>query len=164
LNSHALKVQINRLDRLVHIRKTFVDAAENRVRLAEKEVARIEAIAEENARSIQRTMEELAHPVDVTGMTLQRAHNYLQSLRAGAAGIQRSVTAAKTLLEERRREWNESIREEKMVGVIRDRRLQQWVRQDIKTEQKLTDDVSIGRFLRDIRNESDKIIDRAESD
>ena len=152
MNSHDLKFQLKRLDRLFHIRETFVDAAEARVKLAEQEVARIEETAQENARKIQHTMEELAHPGEATGMTVQSAQNYLQLLRSRAAEIQRSLDASKALLEERRREWTEAMREQKVVETMQERRLQQWMRQDATAEQKLTDEVFIGRFVREIRN------------
>ena len=152
MSSQNLKFELKRLDRLFHIRETFVDVAEAAVKQAEQDAAMIREAAAENTRKIQHTMEELAHPRNATGMTLQSAQNHLLMLRSRARDIQRSLDAAMVLVDERRAEWTEAMREQKVVETMQERRLQEWVRQDATDEQKQIDEVSIGRFVREIRN------------
>ena len=152
MSSQDLKFEIKRLDRLSHIRETFVDVAEAGVKLAEQQVAGIEAAAAEVARKIQHAMEELAHPKNATGMTIQTTQNYLQLLRSRAKEIQRSLDAAMVLVDQRRAEWTEARREQKVVETMQERRVHEWVRQDATAAQKVVDEVSIGRFVREIRD------------
>jgi flagellar export protein FliJ len=152
LSSQDLKFQIQRLDRLFHIRETFVSVAEARVKEAEQEVARLEEAAAEIARKIQLAMEELAYPNQVTGLAIQYAQNHLKLLRLRAEEADRSLSAARAFLDARRHEWTEAMREQKVVETLQERRLHERDRQDATAEQKLLDEVSIGRFVREIRN------------
>ena len=59
-----------------------------------------------------------------------------------------SLEKANIHLEQRRKEWTEAMREQKIIEKVQERRLHQWERQDDAAGQKSQDEMSVGRFVR----------------
>jgi len=62
--------------------------------------------------------------------------------------IRQSLEKANINLEQRRKEWTEAMREQKIIEKVQERRLHQWERQDDAAGQKSQDEMSVGRFVR----------------
>ena len=146
--SSRLKGSLNRLERLLHIRETYVSVAEAGVKQAESEVRRLENADSEVAGAIQHIQAEVAYLKTATGNDLQNSERYIGALKQQRKDIHRSLDAATTNLTQRRSEWTEAMREQKIIERLQERRLHQSEREDDIANQKSQDDAFIGRYVR----------------
>ncbi len=144
----GLKGSLKRLERLFHIRETYVSVAETGVKQAEGEVRRLENAESEVTGNIQHTQAGIAYLQTATGNDIQNSEKYIHALRQQRKFIQQSLETATTNLEARRDEWTEAMREQKIVEKLQERRLHQWEREDDVAKQKSQDDISVGRYVR----------------
>jgi flagellar export protein FliJ len=144
----GLKGSLKRLDRLVHIRQTYVSVAEAAVKQAEVEVRRLQQADSEIARNIQGTQAGIAYLQTATSNEIQTGEKYIQALKEQRKVIHQSLAVATANLEKRRLEWTEAMKEQRILEKLRERRLHQWEREDDVANQKTQDDVSIGRHVR----------------
>ena len=143
-----LKSNLKRLERLFQIRQTYVSVAEACVKSAEGEVRTLETAENLVAGNIQDTKAEIAYRQTASGHELQSGEKYIQSLQTQREIIQQSLDKATSNLEQRRREWTEAMREQKVIEKVQVRRLHQWERADNVEVQKQQDDASVGRYVR----------------
>jgi flagellar export protein FliJ len=149
------------MDRLVEVRQTYVTAAEVAVHEAEARVRHFEEQAEENARQVRQSREEIAHLKKATGHDIQTRERHLGALFVRARQIGQDLDKAKKTLEVKRAEWRETMKARKIVERVQERRLQEWSRiVDVK-DQKEVDEMSVGRHA---RNQSHTIRESVESD
>ena len=143
-----LKSHLKRLERLSQIRQTYVSVAEAGVKTAEGEVRKLEAADDQVAGNIQHTRAEIAYRQTASGHDLQSGEKYIQALQTQRKTIQLSLEKATGNLEQRRSDWTEAMREQKVVEKMQERRLHQWERADSVEVQKQQDDASVGRYVR----------------
>jgi flagellar export protein FliJ len=146
--SDSLKGSLKRLERLFQIRQTYVSVAEAGVKEAEGEVRRLETADTEVTGNIQHTQAGIAYLQTATGQDIQNSEKYIQALQHHRKIIRQSLEKAAGNLEQRRGEWTEAMREQKIIEKVQERRLHQWERADDVANQKLQDDVSIGHYVR----------------
>src|SRR5437867_12729458 len=146
--SDDLKSNLKRLERLFQIRQTYVSVAEAGVKSAEGEVRTLETAENLVAGDIQDTKAEIAYRQTASGHELQSGEKYIQSLQTQREIIQQSLDKATSNLEQRRREWTEAMREQKVTEKEQVRRLHQWERADNVQVQKQQGDASVGRYVR----------------
>ena len=144
----ALKSNLKRLERLVRIRQTLSTAAEANVKQAEGEVRTLEAADSVTVGNIKDTQAGIAYLRTAAGEDIQRSQTYLQALEQQRKLIQQSLETATGNLTDRRGEWTEAMREEKIAEKLQERRLHQWQRENDTEQQKSQDDVSIARYVR----------------
>jgi flagellar export protein FliJ len=144
----GLKESLKRLNRLVHIRQTYVSVAEAAVKQAEGDVLRLQQAESEIVGNIQRTQAGIAYLQTATSNELQTAEKYIQALKEQRKLVHRSLAVATGKLEKRQVEWTEAMKEQQIIEKLRERRLHQWEREDDVANQKTQDDVSIGRYIR----------------
>ena len=143
-----LKANLKRLERLVRIRDTYVSVAESSVKQAESEVRTLEATDRQVAGNIQLTQEGIAYLDTATGHEVQTSERYIHALEKQRRLIQLSLEKANSNLEQRRNEWIEARREQKIASKLQERRLHQWEREGDKAQQKSQDDAFIARYIR----------------
>ena len=143
-----LKGSLKRLDRLVHIRQTYVSVAEAAVKQAEGEVRRLHQADAEITRNIQHTQAGIAYLQSATGSEVQTEEKYIQALKEQRELIHQSLGTATGNLEKRRLEWTEAKKDQRIIEKLRERRLHQWEREDDVADQKTQDGVSIERYVR----------------
>jgi flagellar export protein FliJ len=143
-----LKASLKRLERLFQIRETYVSVAELGVKQAEVEVRKFEAADAEVAGQIQDTKADFAYLQSATAHDLQTGEKYVNGLEKQREVIQQSLEKAGQKLDDRRREWTEAMREQKIIEKMQERRLHQCQREDDVANQKTQDDASIGRYIR----------------
>ena len=146
--SDGLKGSLKRLQRLSQIRQTYVSVAEAGVKQAEGEVRRLENAETEVAGNIQDTQAGIAYLQTATGQDIQNGEKYIQALQQQRKTIQLSLEKATGNLEQRRGEWTEAMREQKIIEKVQERRLHQWEREDDTAQQKSQDEASIARYVR----------------
>ena len=143
-----LKAVLKRLERLAHIKQTYVSVAEANVKNAEGEVRQLETAESKMTGHIQDTQAEITYLQSATGHDLQSSERYIQALELQRRLIRQSLEKANVNLQQRRNEWTEAMREQKIVEKVQERRLHQWERQDDAAGQKSQDEMSVGRFVR----------------
>lgn len=139
---------LKRLERLVQIKQTYVSVAEANVKTAEGEVRRLETAEQEITGNIQDTKAGIAYLRTASGEEVQSGEKYIQALEIHREVIQQSLETATTNLEQRRGEWTEAMRDQKIIEKVQERRLHQWERDDEVANQKSVDEMSVGRFVR----------------
>jgi flagellar export protein FliJ len=139
---------LDRIQRLVEVRQTYVNVAEAAVREAEVLVRYFEEEAEKNARQIQATREEIAYLKTLTGHEVQAREKHIFSLNFKARQIAQDLEKAVQMLEKRRAEWRETMKDKKIVERVQERRLLEWERSVDVHEQKQVDEMSVGRHAR----------------
>src|SRR6185295_17351300 len=139
---------LDRIERLVELRQTYVTAAEAAVREAEMMVRYFEEQAQENARQIQQGREEIAYLKNLTGHDIQTRERHILGLEVRAKQIVQDVEKAEQFLEKRRGEWRETMRDKKIVERVQERRLHEWQRSVDVMQQKQVDEMSVGRHAR----------------
>ena len=144
----GLKESLKRLDRLVHIRQTYVSVAEAAVKQAESEVRHLQQADSEIAGNIQRTQAGIAYLQTAKGSEIHKDEKYIQALKEKRKLIHQSLALATGNLEKRRLEWTEAKKDQQIIEKLRERRLHQWEREDDVANQKTQDDVSIARYVR----------------
>ena len=142
------KAGLKRLERLVQIKQTYVSVAEANVKTAEGEVRQLETAEQEITGNIQHTQAGIAYLQTATGQEVQSGETYIKALGLHRKAIQQSLVKATSNLEQRRSEWTEAMREQKIIEKVQERRLHQCERDDDVTNQKSQDEISIGRFIR----------------
>lgn len=140
---------LDRIERLVEVRQTYVTAAEAAVREAENIVRYFQDEAEQNARQIQQAREGIAYLQSLTGHDIQTRERHISSLNLRARQLSQDIEKAMQTLEKRRGEWREKMKDRKIVERVQERRLQEWVRSVDVLEQKEVDEMSVGRHARD---------------
>src|SRR5207249_11287477 len=130
------------------IKQTYVSVAEANVRNAEREVRHLESAESKLTGNIQVKQAEIAYLQTATGQDVQSGERYIQALELQRRLIRQSLEKANLNLEQRRQEWTEAMREQRIVEKVQERRLHQWERQDDAADQKSQDEISIGRFVR----------------
>src|SRR5579872_2483743 len=100
--SDRLKGSLQRLERLLHIRQTYVSVAEAGVKQAEGEVRRLENADQEAAGNIQHTQAGIAYLKTATGNEIQNGEKYIQALKQQRLSIHQSLETATTNLTQRR--------------------------------------------------------------
>ena len=143
-----LKATLKRLERLAHIKQTYVSVAEANVKNAEGEVRQLETAETKIIGNIQNTQAEIAYLQTATGHDVQSSERYIQALELQRTLIRQSLVKANINLEQRRNEWTEAMREQKVIEKVQVRRLHQWERADNVEVQKQQDDASVGRYVR----------------
>ena len=143
-----LKAALKRLDRLAHIKQTYVSVAEANVKNAEREVRQLETAENKVTGHIQNTQAEIAYLQSATGHDVQSSERYIRALELQRTLIKQSLEKANINLEQRRTEWTEAMREQKIVEKVQERRLHQSERQDDAAGQKSQDEMSVSRFVR----------------
>lgn len=146
--SDALKSSLKRLERLVQIKETYVSVAEAGVKQAEGEVRRLENAEREVTGNIQDTQAGIAYLRTATGHDLHIGETYIRALEIQRHAIQLSLEKATLNLEQRRAQWTEAMREQKIVAKLQARRLHQWERAGDVEMQKSQDDSFIARYVR----------------
>jgi flagellar export protein FliJ len=141
------KSSLKRLERLVQIKQTYVSVAEANVKHAERAVRQLETADQEITGNIQNTQAGIAYLQTATGQEVQSSETYIQALEVHRKMIRRSLEDATTNLEQRRREWTEAMREQKIIEKVQERRLHQCERDDDVANQKSQDEISVGRFV-----------------
>jgi len=144
----GLKASLKRLERLIQIRQTYVSVAETAVKQAEKELRRLEVAEHELAGHIRHTQEGIAYLKSASGQDVQTDDAYIKELEKQRGLLQLSIEKATGNLEQRRREWTEAMREEKIASKLQERRLHQLERADDVAQQKAQDDAFIARYVR----------------
>jgi flagellar export protein FliJ len=139
---------LDRIERLVDVRQTYVTAAEAAVREAEALVRYFEEEAANNARQIQQTREEIAYLKTLTGYEIQAREKHIFSLNFKARQIAQDLEKAVQMLEKRQADWRETMKDKKIVERVQERRLQEWERSVDVMEQKQVDEMSVGRHAR----------------
>lgn len=145
---HGLKGSLKRLERLFQIRQTYVSVAEAGVKQAEGEVRALQNADGQVAGNIQHTQAGIAYLETATGQDLHLGEKYIEALQLQRKLIQQSLEKANTNLGQRRREWTEAMREQKIIETVRERRLHQWEREHDVASQKSQDEASIARYVR----------------
>jgi len=139
---------LERIERLVAVRHTYVAAAEARVREAEVFVRYLEGEAEKTARQIQQCREGIAYLKTLSGHEIQAREKHIFSLNFKARQIAQELEKAGELLDKRRAEWRETMKDKKIVERVQERRLHDWARSVDVKEQKAVDEMSVGRHAR----------------
>lgn len=139
---------LDRIERLVDVRQTYVNAAEAAVREAESMVRYFEEEAQKNARQVQQVREEIAHMTSLTGGDIQGRERYIASLNLKARQIEQDREKAVQMVEKRRGEWRETMKDKKIVESLQERRQHEWVHSVDVLAQKQVDEMSVGRFAR----------------
>lgn len=158
-----LRRGLDRIERLVEIRQTYVTAAEAAVREAEGVVRRLEALAEENARQVQHARENFAYPGSFTGGDVQTRERHIEMLNLQAGKIRQDVEKATQILESKRAEWRETMKDRKIIERVQERRLQEWERIVDAKQQKDVDEMSVVKYARS-KSDSNNISPAAEPD
>jgi len=143
-----LKSGLKRLERLFQIRQTYVSVAEAGVKTAEREVRRLEADETKVTGNIQATQAGIAYLQTTTGQDLHTGERYIEALQVQRKQIQQSLEKAETNLEQKRGEWTEAMRDQKVIERLQERRLQQYEREADVEMQKSQDDNTIARYVR----------------
>src|SRR5437763_1981065 len=120
------KRRLHRIDRLVEVRHSYVTAAEGRVREAELHVRLCEEIADERDRQIRLVMEEIAYLDHSLGESIQNRERYIFTLHVRARQAREALEHARKTLDARRVEWRETMRDQKAMEKVQERRLQEW--------------------------------------
>ena len=144
----ALKASLKRLERLVQIKQTYVSVAEANVKQAESKVRELENTENEITGNIQDTKAGIAYLQTATGQDVQSSEKYIEALGVQRESVQQSLEKATTNLEQRRSEWTEAMREQKIIEKVQEHRLHQCERDDEVSSQKSQDEISVGRFVR----------------
>jgi flagellar export protein FliJ len=139
---------LDRIERLVEVRQTYVTAAEAAVREAEVLVRYFEEEAEKIARLIQQTREEIAYLKTLSGHEIQAREKHILSLNFKARQIAKDLEKAVQMLETRRAEWRETMKDKKIVERVQERRQQEWKHSVDVLAQKQADEMSVGRYAR----------------
>jgi len=139
---------LKRLERLVQIKQTYVSVAEANVKQAEDQVRQLETAENQITGNIQHTQAGIAYLQTATGHDVQSGEKYIHALEVQRKLIQQSLEKATSNLEQRRGEWTEAMREQKIVEKVQERRLHQCERDDDVTNQKSQDEISVGRYVR----------------
>jgi flagellar export protein FliJ len=140
---------LERIERLVEVRQTYVNAAEAAVKEAEGIVRYFQEELQQNARQIQQAREEIAYLKSLTGHDIQTREKHILSLGIRARQISQDLEKAEQLLEKRRGEWRETMKDKRIVERVQERRLQEWQRSVNLMEQIQVDEMSVGRHARD---------------
>ena len=140
---------LNRIERLAEVRQTYVTAAEARVKEAEAVVRYFEEELEKNARMIQQTREEIAYLKTLSAHSIQAMERLIVSLSLKARQLNQDKEKAVQLLEKRRTEWREMMKEKKVVERVEERRRHAWEHAVNVMEQKQVDEISVARFARE---------------
>jgi flagellar export protein FliJ len=146
---------LERIERLVEVRQTYVTAAEARVKEAESLVRYFQEELEKNAREANQTREEIAYLKTLSGFEIQTREKHIASLNFKARQINLDLDKANQLLEKRRAEWRETMKDKKIVERLQERRQQQWDHHVDVMEQKQVDEMSVGRFARNAKSDSE---------
>ena len=144
----GLKESLKRLERLFQIRQTYVSVAEAGVKNAEREVRKLEADETRVTGNIQDTRAGIAYLQTATGHDLHSGEKYISALEMQRKQIHQSLEKAEGNLEERRGEWTEAMREQRIIEKLQERRLHQYEREDDVEAQKSQDDITIARYVR----------------
>ena len=142
------KQNLNRIDRILVIRQIAVDSAEARVREAQREVARLGKLIDIEIGKIRQASEEFSQLRDTTGTRLLLTERFIQAGEIRIAKFSQATDKAEVVLEERRSVLMEATRERKTVEKLRERRLQQGVREEATMTQKIIDDTAVTRHAR----------------
>ena len=142
------KQNLNRIDRILVIRQIAVDSAEARVREAQREVARLGKLIDLEVGKIRQASEEFSQLRDATGTRLMLTERFIQAAEIRIAKFSQATDKAEVVLEERRSVLMEATRERKTVEKLRERRLQQGVREEATMTQKIIDDTAVTRPAR----------------
>ena len=146
--SDELRASLKRLERLAHIKQTYVSVAEANVKNAEGEVRQLETADNKITGNIQDTQAEIAYLQTATGHDVQSGERYVQALELQRRLIRQSLEKANRNLDERHKQWTEAMREQTVIEKVQERRLHQWERHDDVVNQKSQDEMSVGRFVR----------------
>ncbi len=144
----ADKESLKRLERLIHIKQTYVSVAETNLKHAEGEVRRLEMAEREIAGSIQKVRSGIAYLKTASAADVQNGEKYIQALELRRNTIHQSLEEATTDLEQRRAEWTEAMREQKIIEKAQERQLHQCQREDEVAQGKSQDEMTVSRYSR----------------
>ena len=146
------KQRLHRIDRLAEVRQSYVTAAEGRVREAEHQVRLREDAAEEADRQIRRVREEIAYLDHSTGEEIQNRERYIFTLHVRARHAREALDKARKVLDRRRHEWRETMRDQQVIEKLQERRLLEWHRSVDVADQKNVDEMTVVRHARNQPN------------
>jgi len=144
--------RLHRIDRLADVRQSYVTAAEGRVREAELQVRICDEKVKERDRQIRQVREEIAYLDHATGESIQNRERYIFSLHVLARQAREVLDKARRLLDTRRLEWRETMRDQKVIEKLQERRMHEWQHSVDVAEQKSVDEMTVGRYARDLTN------------
>jgi flagellar export protein FliJ len=146
MNEH--KEKLRRSERLAGIRQSFLTAAEGRVREAEQQLRLREETAAERDRQIRQTQEEIAYLNHASGASIQNRERFIFGLLVRARHAHEALEKARIVLESRRREWREAMREYKVIVKVQERRLQEWRHIVNVADQRHIDEMTVAQHAR----------------
>jgi flagellar export protein FliJ len=148
LSSQHLKSSLKRLDHVSEVRRTFVLAAEVRLKEAHRQVFLLEGDAEQARLRLRSAMADIASIERSTGDQLQNQERFIRCLRSREDEIRLRLEGARISLEARMAEWTEAMREQRIVELVQQRRLKDWKRHDDAGKQKAADESAVSHYLR----------------
>jgi flagellar export protein FliJ len=147
--SGDLKPRIKRLRRLLDLRETLSDAAEAGVRESEQQVRNLEAAKRTLEENIRDARTEASKSQTLSGHRLRVVERFVESLERRSASAQYNIEKTTAVLERRRSDWVEALRQQRIVERSLKRRSLEWQRLDDASTQKLLDDSYNGKIARD---------------
>jgi flagellar export protein FliJ len=145
---NELKEKLRRTERLAEIRQSFLTAAEGRVREAEQKVQQAAEAAAEKDGQIRQTQAEIAYLDHASGASIQNRERYIVGLFVRARQAHETLEKARIVLEARRREWREAMRDYKVIVKLQERRLQEWEQIVDVTDQRHIDEMTVAQHAR----------------
>jgi len=146
MNEHIEKLR--RTERLARIRQSYVTAAESRVREAELQFRLREEVAADKDGQIRQIQAEIAYLDHASGASIQNRERYIFGLFVRARQAHEALEKARIVLEGRRREWREAMRDHKVIVKLQERRLQEWEQIVEVTDQRHIDEMTVAQHAR----------------
>jgi len=146
--SDQVKDSLKRLDRLIHIKRIYVSLAEANLKDAESEVLRLQTAESEIALNIQELRAGIAYMNTAVAGDLQNGEKCIEALQLHRKQVRERLEEATRSLEQRRTEWTEAMREEKVIGKAQKRRSDRFDREEEVSHQKAQDDLTLTRQVR----------------
>lgn len=140
--------QLRRLARLVRHRDLCVSAAEGRVQQAAAAVQQLQVQRDETLGRIRATRQELALRGSATGLSLQVTERFVDSLTRRCAELEQSIQKAAVTLNQRRLEWVEARREQRIVTRLQEHRVHLAAREEAVQAQKSADELFNAKHAR----------------
>src|ERR1044071_6205891 len=147
VRNHHAGDSLKRLDRLIQIQQAYVSVAEANLEYAEGEVRRLRLSQEQVAAKIQGVREAIAYLNTATAGDVQNLEKYIETLQVNRKQIDKSLEDAIANLAQRRSEWTEAMREQKLIERAQKRWSQQWEREKELRRRILQDDVTVNRHI-----------------
>ena len=146
--SGEVRDSLKRLDRLIQIKRTYVSLAEANLKAAESEVLQLQTAESEIALNIQELRAGIAYMSTAVAGDLQNGEKCIEALQLHRKQVRERLEEATRSLEQRRTEWTEAMREEKVIGNAQKRRSDRFDREEEVSCEKAQDDLTLTRHVR----------------